>query len=82
MEKISTFCKQADVSKQELRLLNESITLAKCVGDPAIPMRLALCRNILRTCTDERLESLERQVDAIINQGLVVGVNIGPELPL
>lgn len=47
--------------------------------------RLAMCLNILRTCTDEQLIVMERQVDKILEEtketGLVVGVNIGPELP-
>ena len=47
--------------------------------------RLAMCWNILRTCTDEQLIVMERQVDKILEEtketGLVVGVNIGPELP-
>ena len=47
--------------------------------------RLARCWNILRTCTDEQLIAMERQVDKILEEtketGLVVGVNIGPELP-
>lgn len=44
--------------------------------------RIAKCWNILRTMTDEQLVSLEGQVDAIVEDGtMVVGVNIGPELP-
>lgn len=44
--------------------------------------RVAMCWNILRTCTYEQLASMERQVDAIIEGGtMVVGVNVGPKLP-
>lgn len=45
--------------------------------------RLALCWNILRTMTDEQLESLEKQVDATIEEvgEDFVGVHIGPSLP-
>ncbi len=45
--------------------------------------RLAMCWNILRTCTDEQLASLEKQVDAIVEENTwAVGVFIGPTLPL
>ncbi len=52
--------------------------------------RICRCWNILRTCTDEQLVSLEKQVDAMIENskneesdffGRKIGVNIGPELP-
>jgi len=45
--------------------------------------RAWMCWNILRTMSDEQLVSMERQVDAILEDGLgsIVGVNIGPELP-
>ena len=53
--------------------------------DDEAAKRLARCWNILRTCTDEQLIAMERQVDKILEEkeetGLVVGVNIGPELP-
>jgi len=44
--------------------------------------RLAMCWNILRTMSDEQLVSMERQVDAILEEGIwVVGVHVVPELP-
>lgn len=52
--------------------------------------RICRCWNILRTCTDEQLVSLEKQVDVIAEKskdakselfGCRIGVIIGPELP-
>lgn len=46
-------------------------------------VRFTRCWNILRTCTDEQLTSLEKQVDATIEEvgEEFVGVFIGPTLP-
>jgi hypothetical protein len=53
------------------------------VGDDEAAKRLVKCWNILRTMTDEQLESLERQVDAVAADvgEEFVDVYIGPSLP-
>lgn len=81
---ISGLNRNVEFHPKELRL-NDDVIAKVIKDDPIYALRLAQCWNILRTCTDEQLIAMERQVDKILEEtsetGLVVGVNIGPELP-
>lgn len=68
---------------QELVLPSEGSLIWVSNDNPVQMFRLARCWNILRTMTEAQLESLEKQVDATIEEvgEDFVGVHIGPSLP-
>lgn len=70
---------------QAIRFPDFDIDLSWIWSDPPVEriIRVARCWNILRTMTNEQLESLEKQVDATIEEvgEDCVGVYIGPTLP-
>ncbi len=65
----------------ELRISNDDIAKVTS-SDPMYAMRLAQCWNILRTLSDNELESLEKQTDLVIKEHgeEFVAVHIGPSL--
>lgn len=72
-----------DIQPDEIEIRMGKVKLAKSAQtDPYSAIRLAKCWNILRTMTDAQLVSLEKQVDATIEEvgEDCVGVYIGPTL--